>query len=310
MELRHLRYFVTLASKRHFTQAAEELAIAQPALSQQIQALERELGVRLFERTSRSMRLTLAGETLLTLAERVLADAEHIQIEMQAFAKLKRGRLRIGLLQSIGTYWLAGLLARFHTQYPGVEIVLHEGVTDILLEQLESGTLDMVWMHTIKEIFPAKFPDKHIETLSVFTEPLLLGVAPQHHLTQQKIHVSDLKEEEFILFKPGSGLRQTVLHMTERAGFVPHVIFESGDIGSIRALVAEGVGISVFPQSVIDGSETTIVPLEVQPTLPQRTILLAWQQRRASSPGIQEFLTFLRQDITAHPWTQVIDEKR
>ncbi len=302
MELRHLRYFVMLASKRHFTQAAEELAIAQPALSQQIQALEHELGVRLFERTSRSIRLTAAGETLLTLAERILADAEHIQIEMQAFAKLKRGRLRIGLLQSLGTYWLAGLLARFHTQYEGIEIVLHEEVTDILLEQLERGVLDMVWMHKIQEIFPAKFPDKHIETLSIFTEPLLLGVAAQHRLAQQKVNAKDLKKEEFILFKPGSGLRQTVLHMAEQAKFVPHVIFESGDIGSIRALVAEGVGISVFPQSVMDSAEKSIVPLEVQPILPQRTILLAWQRQRGSSLGIQEFLAFLREDLATHPW--------
>jgi DNA-binding transcriptional LysR family regulator len=138
----------------------------------------------------------------------------------------------------------------------------------------------------------------------------MLGVAPQHRLARQKISAKELKNEDFILFKQGSGLRQTVLYMTEQAGFVPHVIFESGDIGSIRALVAEGVGISVFPQSVIESSEKSIVPLPVQPALPHRTILLAWQQRRAASLGIQEFLAFLQEDIAAYPWQQVLGKKQ
>jgi LysR family hydrogen peroxide-inducible transcriptional activator len=158
-------------------------------------------------------------------------------------------------------------------------------------------------------VFPKALPDKQIETIAVFTEPLVLGVAPQHRLAQyQRVHMTALQTEEFIVFKPGSGLRQTVMYMAQQADFVPRVIFESGDISSIRALVAEGVGISVFPQSTLHSPGKTIIPLTVQPTLPQRTILLAWHRQRASSPGIKAFLAFFREDIAAHPWAPATDD--
>lgn len=303
MELRHLHYFVVLAHRLHFTQAAEELLIAQPALSQQIQALERELGVLLFERTSRHIRLTPAGEALLSRAESLLAEATSLHAEMQSFSDLKRGRLQLGLLQSLGTYWLSGFLARIHARYPGIEIVLHEEVTETMIEQLEKRTLDLAWMHRIDDIFPMTPLGKHVETLPVVTEALVFAVAPQHRLVQQQpVMLTDIFAEEVVLFKPGSGLRQALLHVAQQAGIVPHVIFESSDISSIRALVSEGIGISVFPQSVIDAPGRNIVALKCAFPLPERTILLAWDRRRSSLPAIQAFLEFFREDLLTHPW--------
>jgi len=305
MELRHLHYFVVLAHRQHFTQAAEELAIAQPALSQQIQALERELGVRLFERTSRRIQLTPAGEALLVKAERLLNDADQIYAEMQAFAGVTRGRLRIGLLSSLAIEWFPGLLARFHEQYPGIEFILHEDVTEQMLGQLHEGTLDVLFMLKIGKIFPEITLDKRIKTAHILTEPLLLGVAPHHRLAQQKeLTITDLQTEEIILFKPGSGLRYAIIHLAQQAGFTPRVLFESGDISFIRSLVARGVGISVLPQSVLEAAGETIVPLNLIPQLPQRTILLAWHQQKASSPTVKAFLDFVYQDIEEYPWTQ------
>lgn len=310
MELRHLRYFVVLAHRLHFTQAAEELAIAQPALSQQIQALERELGVRLFERTSRHIHLTPAGQALLVHAERMLALADTLSAEMRAYSSVQRGRLRIGLLQSLGTSWLSGLLARFHARYEGIEMVLHEDVTEPMVEQLEEGRLDLAWMHSIGLVFPQAVLPKQIEVKAIFTESVLLGGVSHHQLAQQK-HVawSSLQAEKFILFKPGSGLRQVVLHLAQQAGFRPQIIFESGDIGSIRALVSEGVGISVFPQSAIDMPGRTIVPIDLSPALPHRTIQLAWHRQRASTPTIQAFLDFVQEDIRIHPWMRTMGDK-
>src|SRR5579883_2043816 len=266
MELRHLHYFVVLAHRLHFTQAAEELAIAQPALSQQIQALERELGVRLFERTSRHIRLTEAGQTLLLHAERVLALVDTLSAEMHAYTLLQRGRLRIGLLPSLGVSWLSGLFARFHARYEGIEMVLHEDVTESMIEQLEAGRLDLVWMHTVGTLFPQPVLPSQLEARAVFTEAVLMGATPHHRFAQRKhINWDALQAEEFILFKPGSGLRQVAMHLAQQAGFRPRVVFESGDIGSIRALVAEGVGISVFPRSVFEAPGRSIVPLDLNP---------------------------------------------
>ena len=304
MELRQLHYFVVLAHRLHFTQAAEEIAIAQPALSQQIQVLERELGVRLFERTPRHIRLTPAGQGLLMHAERVLADVDTLSTEMAAYAGLQRGRLRIGLHQSLGVSWLSGLLARFHGRYGGIEMVLHEGVTEPMLEQVEEGKLDLIWIHTIGTLFPKTAHPKQIETRAILTEAVLLGVGPHHRLAGRKqIRWNSLQAEEFVLFQPGSGLRQVVMHLSQQAGFLPQVIFESGDMSIIRALVSEGVGIAVFPQSLIDAAGRSLVPLDLSPVLPSRTVQLAWHRRRASTPTIQAFLDFVQEDLTMHPWT-------
>jgi DNA-binding transcriptional LysR family regulator len=302
MELRQLHSFVVLAHRLHFTQAAEELAIAQPALSQQIQALERELGVRLFERMPRHIRLTPAGQGLLVLAERVLAEVDTISTEMAAYAGVRRGRLHIGLHQSLGVSWLTGLLARFHGRYAGIEMVLHEGVTEPMLERVEEGKLDVIWMHTIGPFFPKTALSKQIETKAVLTEAVLLGAGPHHRLAGRKqISWTALQAEVFVLFQPGSGLRQVVMHLAQEAGFLPQVIFESGDMSMIRALVSEGMGISVFPRSVIDAAGRSLVPLDLSPALPHRTVQLAWHRQRTSTPTIQAFLDFVQEDLVLHP---------
>ena len=302
----HISAYLTwkhIAHRLHFTQAAEELAIAQPALSQQIQALERELGVRLFERTPRHIRLTPAGQGLLVHAECVLADVDTLSTEMAAYAGVQRGRLRIGLHQTLGVSWLAGLLARFHGRYAGIELVLHEGVTEPMLERLEEGKFDVIWMHTIGTLFPKTALSKQIETKAILTEAVLLGAGPHHRLAGRKqISWASLQAEAFVLFQPGSGLRQVVLHLAQEAGFLPYVIFESGDMSMIRALVSEGMGISAFPQSVIAAPGRSLVPLDLSPALPSRTVQLAWHRQRTSTPSIQAFLDFVQEDLCLHPW--------
>ena len=303
MELRHLHYFVVLARYLHFTRAAEELLIAQPALSQQIQALERELGVRLFERTSRHIRLTPAGQGLLVHAERVLADVDTLVLEMKSYAGLKRGSLRIGLILSLGVSRLPRLLARFHAHYQGIELLLHEDVTESLIEQVEERKLDLAWMHSISTIFPHNVLPKHIKAQRVTSEPLFLAAEPHHHLIGQKnIGWDALQAEDFIVFKWGTGLRQVVLHVGQTAGFRPHIVFESGDISAISSLVSEGVGISVFPQSAIDAAGKKIVPLDLSPALPQRTVQLIWYGRKPLDPTIQAFLDFVQGDLRTHAW--------
>lgn len=303
MELRHLRYFVVVARRRHFTQAAEELFIAQPALSQQIQALELELGVKLFERTSRQVRLTPAGEALLIRAERILGEVEQAEAEMQAFAGLVRGRVKLGLLQSLAVFRLPALLARFSAQYPGIEMVLQEGVTEYLLEQIRGGQLDIALTHSVGDIFPPPIPDPNITTEAILEEDLVLVAAPHHRLAQlSSISASELKDEAFILFKPGSGLRQAAIHLSTSGGFAPRILYESGDVGTIRALVAEGLGISVLPQSVVSSPGSEITAIKIIPPLPVRTVMLVWHKRIEHAPAASTFLNFLHEDIRARSW--------
>jgi DNA-binding transcriptional LysR family regulator len=158
-------------------------------------------------------------------------------------------------------------------------------------------------MHTIGTLFPQRTLPKHIETRAVLTEAVLLAGGPHHRLAGRKqISRDSLQAEAFVLFQPGSGLRQIVMHLSQQADFLPQVIFESGDMSMIRALVSAGMGISAFPQSVIDAAGASLVPLDLSPALPPRTVQLAWHRQRASIPPIQAFLDFVQEDLCTHPW--------
>lgn len=304
MELRQLRYFVAVAHKRHFTQAAEQLNVAQPALSQQIRQLERELGVPLFERTSRQVHLTSAGEALLVRAERILAEVEWVQMEMQEYSGLIRGRIVIGALQSLEAFRFPALLARFHIRYPGIEIILREEATERLLALLNTGQLDLTIIQIIDNSWPLELTTAPIVTEKLLTEELVLVVAPDHALAHhQNIAVEELRNEAFISFKSGSGLRHAITQRSLTAGFTPRILLESGELGTIRSLVAEGLGISVLPRSVAEaaGKDVAIVSLN-PPSV--RTLLLAWHTHIYHTPASTAFLSFIRNDIDDHPWRE------
>ncbi len=305
MELRQLRYFAAVAHRRHFTQAARELNLAQPALSQQIQQLERELGVVLFERTSRRVRLTYAGEALLVRAEHILAEVESAQMEMQEYTGLTRGRVVIGALQSLEAFRFPALLSRFHTRHQGIEIILREEATERLLELLNTGQLDLTVIQIMDDSWPQELSASSIVTEKLLTEELVLVVAPNHALVDhQNVTMEELRDEPFVLFKPGSGLRHTVIQRSLAAGFTPHILFESGELGTIRALVAEGLGVSVLPRSVAVAPGREVAVVSLGPTPPVRTILLAWPAKVYHAPAAAAFLSFIKIDIRDHPWRE------
>jgi LysR family transcriptional regulator, transcription activator of glutamate synthase operon len=303
MELRQLRYFVAVAHKKHFTQAAEELNLAQPALSQQIHQLERDLGVTLFERTSRRVRLTAAGEALLVRAERILAEVVRAQMEMQEYTGLARGRVVIGALQSLEAFRFPALLARFHMHYPGIEIVLREESTERLLELLDTGQLDLTVIQIIDGSWPLELTASSVVSEKLLTEELVLVVAPNHALAHhQHVTMEELRDESFVLFKPGSGLRHTVIQRSLGAGFTPRILFESGELGTIRSLVAEGLGVSVLPQSVAEAPGREVAVVSFGPPPPMRTVMLAWHSNIYHAPAAAAFLSFIRNDIHVYPW--------
>ncbi|HEY0753533.1 MAG TPA: LysR family transcriptional regulator [Ktedonobacteraceae bacterium] len=305
MELRHLRYFVAVAHRRHFTQAAEELNLAQPALSQQIQQLERELGITLLERSSRHVRLTPAGEAFLSRAEHILADVAQAQQEMHEFAELKRGRVVIGALQSLDAFHFSALLARFHARYPDIEIILREEAGEKLLELLHSGILDLSLLQVTGNELATKFAAELIATEKLLTEEVVLIVSPGHALASlQQVPMEELRNESFISFKAGSVLRAILQQKAMAAGFVPRISFESGDLGTIRSLVAEGLGIALLTRSVAEAPGRKVIPLSFSPYPLWRIILLAWHTRISHTSAATACLDFMRNDIHEHPWAK------
>ena len=236
MELRQVRYFVTLARRLHFGLAAKELFISQPALSQQIRSLEQGLGVELFDRSGRRVSLTAAGEAFLARAERILGEVESAQTEMQEFAGLLRGRVVIGTIpaQALGGIDVAGLLAEFHALHPGIEIILREDVTEVLVKRLVSGPVDLVLAVQTEGNLPPE-----VVTKPLFTEDLVLMVPGHHTLaTRRRVRLAQLEHEPFVFRKRGSVNRKLVMQASAACGFSPRVAFETDEVSTVQALVA------------------------------------------------------------------------
>jgi DNA-binding transcriptional LysR family regulator len=287
MELRQLRYAVAVADHLHFTRAAQALHVAQPALSQQIRRLEAELGLELFARTSRSVTLTEAGEQVVVRARRILAEADAIGEDVDALRGVLRGRVVVGSMQSLGPLDLSGLLADFHAQHPGVDVVLREDTTQRMVAMLAADELDLA-VATIDEPAP-----EGLERRRLYTEELVLVVAPDHPLAgRRRIRPEALPEGPFIFFREGSGLRSATQRMLEAAGIQPQVRFETSELSRVRALASRGLGVAIMPRSDTEGPGPPVVAISIGPPKLRRSVGLVWREGRRRAPAAEAFLAF------------------
>lgn len=286
MDIRNLRYFEAVARHSHVTRAAEELDIAQPALSKQISQLEKELQVALFDRIGRNVRLTEAGEALLPHARAILAQVEAARAEMAERVGLQRGRVALGTPPTVGTQLLPQTLAQFNQYYPGIEFRLYEAGVQTLLELLEAGLSDMA-------IVTLPVIDTPLTVEELFSEELVVVVARAHQLaTRNTIDLADLRTESWVLSPKNYELRETTLYACQRAGFIPRVVLDGGEMDMLLHLVAAGVGITLVPRlAVEDGSDLSI--LHVQDQHLRRSLGLVWRDDRTTSPAARALREFL-----------------
>lgn len=244
MNLTQLEYFQSAAKLEHFTKAAEAMNVAQPALSRQIRHLEMELGLRLFDRVGRRVKLTDAGRTLLPRVDRMLTEAENIKRDMLALAQLEGGTVALGFLHSIGAHLLPGLLAAFRSEHPPIGFALHEGPGHELLECVRDGDLDMAI------VSPLPSPEHRLESIELLRDELVAAVPPDHPLAQQReIQLASLKTESFIFLGAKFGeLRNITREACQTAGFNPRVAFEAEGLATMRGLVGAGLGVALIPE--------------------------------------------------------------
>ncbi len=251
MELRHLRYFLCVAEEMHFGRAALRLGISQPPLSQQIRALEEELGVRLFERTSRRVRLTEAGHLFEPEARATLTQAERaIEIARRA-ERGELGKLALGFTVS-GPFAapVAGALYQFRQQHPQVDLSLHEMGRDAQIEAVRSGQIDM---GIVRDFLPPPLPAGMVAHCLV-TEDMVLALREDHPLAlrPEPPRIADLAEEPMIFYAPANGVGFTdhFLTLCEAAGFAPRVAHEADSLAALLGLVAAGFGGTVLARSL------------------------------------------------------------
>ncbi|MCQ4084739.1 LysR substrate-binding domain-containing protein [Streptomyces sp. RB6PN25] len=298
MQLHQLRYFVAVAETRHFTRAAAREHVAQPSLSQQIRALERELGADLFQRARGHITLTDAGEALLPLAQRILADAETAHREVQEVAQLRRGRVRLGAPPSLCAGLVPDVLRAFHDRYPGVELLVHEDASQDLVRVLAAGELDLAFIITP---LPGQAPA--LATTELLREDLVVvsspsAPAPTAHAS---IWIEDLREQPLVMFRRGYDLRELTTAACRTAGFEPVFTVEGGEMDAVLGFVRAGLGLAVLPAMVADRSGLRVTPF-AGPGL-QRTISVAHrkdvQPPRAARELRQVLLEHLRSAAAA-----------
>lgn len=284
MELRHLRYFAAVADKLSFRGAADELHVAQPALSTQIKTLEDELGVRLFDRTSRSVKLTPAGKILLTEAHKVLAASE------QALARVKQaehglvGTLKIGLIAPSANAWLAGILQTFRKRYPGVQLSLSDLTSTEQVARLRAGTLDVALLRP-----PVGFSD--LDYQFVESSPYILALAAGHRLTKIKdLKWIDFHEEPMVMLEPNvqHGYYDPFLSACAKAGAYPRPAQFANDIHTKLWLISAGFGIAPTTSTLAAIKRPGLVFRELPPGLPSVDTVLVWR-RNDDSPILPRF---------------------
>ncbi len=292
MELRHLRYFVAVAEELHFGRAAARLFIAQPPLSQQIQQLERELGVTLFGRTSRRVQLTPAGEVFLVGARQTLAALDAAVQSAQRAARGETGWLGIGFAASATYDLLPATLHDFRARFPDVHLSLVE-----LNAAEQSVALRDRSIHVGFARPHAEEADVSVE--AVLREPFLVALPAAHPLASQpSLSLPMLAEEPFVSFpeRPLPSYAQAVRAVCEGAGFAPRVVQEVREMQTAISLVAAGLGIALLPASVQHLHRDGVVYRPLPDSAP-RTELAVVSRKEDASPILQNFLAIVREQV-------------
>lgn len=291
MELRHLRYFLAVAEELHFTRAAIRLHIGQPPLSQQIQALERELGVQLFVRTKRSVRLTEAGQHLLVRAREIIGSSQEIIPELQQIASGGRGELRIGFTASgLLSQEVRQALHAFHDQCPQVSLRLHEMYTYRQFEALEHGELDIGFVRLNS---PLTLPGLDFRLIR---HDRLSLIVPAHHpfAGRQSIRLAECRNEAFISYplNAGASLTEHLARLCAQAGFVPDIVQEAREAGTQIGLVASGIGVTVLAEPLARLALEDICFIPIEDAGAYMDMLAVWR-KEDPSPRVRRFLHIL-----------------
>ena len=286
LELRHLRYFLAVAETAHFTKAAQKLHITQPTLSHQIRRLEEQVDQPLFDRTGWRVRLTHAGETLRPYAERALRELADAQGALGELRGLRRGRLRVGLVQTVNACVIPEIVARYSVAHPGVHVTCAELAVEDIEQGLEAGRLD----------FGVSFLPATRATLEgekLFTEELVAVTAAGRPLARRKtLRIRDLANEPLALLAPRYCTRQLIDQAFAVARVQPVVQVEMNSIESLLATVRQTHLISILPTLALCRQENGVHAVRLIGPTPRRSVGLLWR-RGAHRPAAAEVFAAL-----------------
>ncbi|RUL75256.1 LysR substrate-binding domain-containing protein [Dyella choica] len=287
LELRHLKYFVTVADELHFGRAAERLGISQPPLSQQIHALETRLGAKLFERKGRGIALSGAGSALLPRARAILTQAERAAESVARSQRGELGELHLGLVSSVPfTVVVPRVLARFRERLPEVRLLIHEMATSLQIDALEQGLID------VGVIRPEALP-RGIKAMELFKDSLTVAMHASNPLAAAAgpIDLHELADDDFIFYQRHLSVRlyDEIIALCTRAGFSPRILYEVRELPTIIGLISGGFGVAVLPGSIQRMQVENVVYRPLAGT-GATTAVWAIYREDAHDPMVQAFL--------------------
>ncbi|MEV6975415.1 LysR substrate-binding domain-containing protein [Kitasatospora sp. NPDC093806] len=303
MELRQLQYLVAVVEEGGFTRAAERLHLAQPGVSAQIRQLERELGQQLLDRSGRSVTPTEVGAAVLPYARAALAAVEGVRQTAEGYAGLLRGQVAVGMVagaagtgpgsgSAAGEFDLAGVLADFHAEHPGVDISLTESTSERMIAALRRGELDLAVVG-----LAGTDPPAGVEIHLVVDVPLVAALAPADPLAADPgpLPVAALADRPLIGLPPGTGLRGALERACAEAGVRPRVAFEASAPPLLARLAARGLGVAVLPELTPDAA--TVLGVRTRRLVapePRGRVALAWPTMGPARPAARALLARLR----------------
>ncbi|CCQ96381.1 transcriptional regulator (LysR family) [[Clostridium] ultunense Esp] len=291
MELTQIRYFIEVAKREHVTEAAFALNVAQSAISRQIANLEGELGVQLFIREGRNVRLTPVGKMFLEHMENVMKEIEKAKQQIDEFLNPEEGTIRIGFPSSLASYTLPTVISAFRSQHPGIHFELRQGMIKNLIDSVLNAEIDMAF------VTPVPTNDKELTGYILFTEQMTALLPASHPLsTETSLRLDQLRNEPFVLFRSGMFLRKIVDDACKQMGFQPKVAFEGEEIDTIKGLVAAGLGVTILPEiTLIDNIPRASVRIPISEPVISRNVGIVVPNQRDLSPSEKLFLQFLIQ---------------
>jgi LysR family hydrogen peroxide-inducible transcriptional activator len=281
--LRQLRYFIALTKHRHFGRAAEACSVTQPALSMQIRELESSLGVDLAERRPGDVVLTDVGLEVARRGERILAAERDLVDFARHRGRLLAGRLMVGVIPTVAPYLLPKILPPVQQRFADLRIELRETRTKVLLDELASGTLDLL-------ILALPVPEAEVETIRLFDDPFLLAVPRDDpRAPTARVTAGDVDEERLILLEEGHCLRDQAVAFCGNARHDGAMALGATSLATVMQMVASGYGVTLLPAMAaeVEARDERVKLLHFAPPRPGRTIGLAW---RRTSPRKADFV--------------------
>ena len=291
MELRTLHYFTVVAQELNITRAAEKLNMSQPPLSNQIKALEEELGVQLFIRGKRRLELPEEGGLLLRRAVQIQELADKTRQEIASLREGMTGVIYLSMVEGRAPFLAARWIAGFREEFPLVRYNLWNGSSDDVLDRLHKGLADLA-------VIAAPYDTEHLEGFPVGREPWIAMLHPDHPLAQpigDTIPLSSLVGEPLIVPSRKSRV-DAIRRWFEEVGAEPHILCEMSNYMDAAALTSQGVGISIFPQTVDVSNGLVVSKVVIQPSR-QVEYILVWNRGQPPSGLTREFIHFVQENL-------------